>query len=485
MGSKFKCCLKPFNNLVCVRCLNVFHPSCLERKKGHILLLGYKVYCSSECEAEDSENEDKVTAYQKQLERLKVDLIQKDSYIRRQRKLSLDLESSACEIEGEYEKQKKAFHQNVSELKQKLAKMKDENMKLEEALERCSRDLEEANNKFRGVDETKKCMLTTIQTLDAENKVLSSEVLDLKTIYKDFHTLKQVSDGCTQTEVPECASEVPDCALVTNSGTATDGKSLIENHQQLDDACVRPKLPNSPGSGRISNNVLVLTDGYGKFLYDSLRREMIDSVSLRVVCWPGASFKQISRNSECYISDLSENDFVIVILNPDNLPVSLHDVTYLANRCFYVNLILCTSPTGYKISKSSKAVFNDIAMGNKELIRYVSNLKRLNTNVNVVDLSNKFRFRDFINNTFYLGFRGLLKLAKMLKDSIIGFESAAKDYCNLIHVPRIIECVPLGIGHMPSNIPDTVNKSPNPPQLGNIIEGSSFLTGTPARVTSP
>ena len=47
----FKCCQnKTFSNFCCIVCLNIFHPSCLERKPDWKQVEGYKIFCSLQCE---------------------------------------------------------------------------------------------------------------------------------------------------------------------------------------------------------------------------------------------------------------------------------------------------------------------------------------------------------------------------------------------------------------------------------------------------
>lgn len=267
-----------------------------------------------------------------------------------------------------------------------------------------------------------------------QNKVLSSKVLDLKTSQKDSRSLKQFDDKYIQTEIHDCA--------LPNDSVLDRNRNQSNAPQQLD-ISIQTETKDNPLSTRttskstskcILNKVLVLTDGYGKFMYESLRRQMSDSASLRIVCKPGASFREISANSECYINNLSENDFVIMIVHPDNLPVSLHDVTYLANKCFYANLILCIPPIGHL--KTAGAGIRGQTERNKDVTRYVVSLKSLNVNIDIADLSKRFRFSDFVKNTCYLKNRGLIKLAKFLKDAIINFASSAKSDCNLVQVSR-------------------------------------------------
>ncbi|CAH1099747.1 unnamed protein product [Psylliodes chrysocephalus] len=54
MGKYFKCCQnKIFVNYICIRCINIFHQSCLERMKNVKILKGYRVICSIECAEKD------------------------------------------------------------------------------------------------------------------------------------------------------------------------------------------------------------------------------------------------------------------------------------------------------------------------------------------------------------------------------------------------------------------------------------------------
>lgn len=69
----FKCCQnKNFSNYCCVSCLNIFHPSCLERKTEWKIVDGYKIYCSEQCKTE-KENQIDSNQLNDQLIRLKAE----------------------------------------------------------------------------------------------------------------------------------------------------------------------------------------------------------------------------------------------------------------------------------------------------------------------------------------------------------------------------------------------------------------------------
>ena len=73
MEGNFKGCLKkPFTNFVCVTCLEVFHTSCLERKK-YTTIRGHKIYCSGVCDWEGTDFEDKINRFKKEILKLKND----------------------------------------------------------------------------------------------------------------------------------------------------------------------------------------------------------------------------------------------------------------------------------------------------------------------------------------------------------------------------------------------------------------------------
>lgn len=61
MLNKFKCCeTKEFKKCICLVCFGTFRPSCLERNEHVIVIGGYRVNFSTECQLAAEEEEYKV-----------------------------------------------------------------------------------------------------------------------------------------------------------------------------------------------------------------------------------------------------------------------------------------------------------------------------------------------------------------------------------------------------------------------------------------
>ncbi|KAG5886255.1 hypothetical protein JTB14_020818 [Gonioctena quinquepunctata] len=87
-GRNFKCCRSTdFSNYCSMRCLNIFHPKCLEKKEDHVIVSSHKIPCSTKCaQAEESGHVDRTKELKHGIEQSRIELNENGSYIKRQKR---------------------------------------------------------------------------------------------------------------------------------------------------------------------------------------------------------------------------------------------------------------------------------------------------------------------------------------------------------------------------------------------------------------
>lgn len=154
--SHFKCCkTKEFTNFICVYCLGVFHPSCFERKYYKVIQ-GNKVYCSTKCEEQDKNRNEKLMSQLEQKDRilrkktedyekleidsertidelkelineLKNELREKENHYGRERRRTLDFEDEVFRNEEKFESDLKEKCAVINDLNHQMAELKNRN----------------------------------------------------------------------------------------------------------------------------------------------------------------------------------------------------------------------------------------------------------------------------------------------------------------------------------------------------------------------
>lgn len=192
----------------------------------------------------------------------------------------------------------------------------------------------------------------------------------------------------------------------------------------------------SQRSLRQRNRILLLTDEYGKYLFPHLDKLFSADYSVQVVCKTNAMFKDVINGQQKWISEFTNNDYVIVLAGLNNNDIALKDITLLSNMCFYTNLVLCTIPAKYDASIPYKS----IEIVNKKIINVVTNLRLYSTNINYLDLYGKFRYCDYSRGVF-LNNRGLAKMACFVRNAVINFKSSSFTCLKKIEAQPLLACV--------------------------------------------
>lgn len=214
--SYFKCCKsKEFVNLVCINCLNVFHPSCLERKT-YKPVQGYKVYCSAKCEgqykSEDNERlglqlETKekllkqkseelenleieknslIAELQDELSTLKKEIREKDEHYKRERRKTVDFEDEVYRNEESLHSELKQKAKAISELNCQIVEIKSSYQTIIQTHKEELNRMKSLESKLEDLKRENEQLSDSLLTLEEENarlnKKLERQLVDLKNL---------------------------------------------------------------------------------------------------------------------------------------------------------------------------------------------------------------------------------------------------------------------------------------------------------------
>ncbi|CAG9769995.1 unnamed protein product [Ceutorhynchus assimilis] len=300
---------------------------------------------------------------QEEVTKLRAENRAKDDHIKRLKRHTQDFEDEALNAEESFLSSMKQKKEEVKSLKQKIIELANINNSHLDELKKVKSKNEQLERDLKELSEIRDSMLTSIETLTAENELYLE---DLKRTKQNVFELNNVlsEERHTQTENSETAESIHG-----------SGSTMV-----------------------IIRKLVVLTDEYCRYLYEPLKKKIGNNITLQLISKHGASFSSINVDSDCYIDGLTSNDYVMVAVGSNNESISLHDVTLLANKCFYTNLIFCTSPARFDGSGRSFVV----EQLNNNLRRYASNLRMSSNTIGLIELSNKFYARHYCRNNYFL-----------------------------------------------------------------------------------
>lgn len=204
MTRSFKCCKnKDFLNYCCVECLNIFHPSCLERCSQVVKLGGYKIFCSEECQTNSVERENQCSLFKKEIESLEKELNQKDRYIERLRRSSQVFEDVVSEAEKSLTSKLDNLNQRNSCLETEMQKLKDNEQEALSQLESFNTVKQNLEREINELSNLNRNLIVTIETLEKDNMVLAKEIKMLQ------RRLETLTDGGSVVTCQHTPSEDP------------------------------------------------------------------------------------------------------------------------------------------------------------------------------------------------------------------------------------------------------------------------------------
>lgn len=355
MSRSFKCCRKDFSNYCCKICLNIFHPSCLDRIRNHVVVSGYRILCSKECQEIDNDNEAKEEKYNKLIETLKLDLTQKEVYIDRLRRTSRDLEVEAIESEREIAGQMKELNGTIDSLRGRLSELLEMNDVLKTELHRNEafvRKIEEERDELR---EIQKQMLCSVETLGEDNEAYKREVMELKKQLcgggKPSQTDATRVRGQTDEVENACiligkdnngadfvAREIEDCDLVCRSGSQPQKKLSCRP------VINRSLEVNQPSRG---GRVLILCDQYGSSLGRMVKLKL-QSCSVQTIMKPNAGYNEVIEDIVNLSKDFTTDDHIFILAGSNDFRLgrypSFKSINSKLKHCTHTNLHLVSVP---------------------------------------------------------------------------------------------------------------------------------------------
>lgn len=382
----------------------------------------------AEIESLNMQVEDLTKDMHEEIGKLSVINKNKDNYIKRLQRRTQDFEDSVSNNEllaenkiKTLEREKVEINKEILSLMEKYKELQEEKQLFEERLICMSREL--ADLKHITVN-----MKTTIETLTEDN---NTYVVDLKTANQELFALKDILLASQAKESPialkktideiEIENDVPssfmtpddELCLEVLTPAPTDLISLEEELSKANDEAVH-------GCTRVEEQkkkkVVFLTDDCGKHMYNYLIDSFGDDFYVQIICKPFAKFNDVASSIDCLVNELTMSDFVIVLAGVNNDDISVRNISSLANKCFFTNLLLCNIPVNVECRNAYRFYHVNNKISNSAL-----NLGFYSNNVKYLNLENEFDQGCYFRNSIYLNRRGRRLLANLIFKKVINF----------------------------------------------------------------
>ncbi|CAG9763985.1 unnamed protein product [Ceutorhynchus assimilis] len=488
----FKCCKKIFSSFVCIVCIDVFHGSCLDRKSDVVRLGGCRILCSPLCQRSHQIAEEQEENYKGVIDKLRNEITEKESCLKRLKRSSKVFEDDIMETEQSYIGTIEEQKQRIIQLKGEISFLNEANIKLEVDIKNTEERMVEFKQQIQGLTEMSNGMITSIRVLENENRLYLEELSELK----QGGTEKTMNSTGIQTDLVDNTNGVMPTTIellevekrmfedriaqnVVNEKSSRDQADVGSKNKIGKDNANNNQKNLRPVSSVKKNKLLFLTDEFGKYLYPYLLNQFSSHFEVQVMCKPNALFNSVIKDS-C-LADFNKSDFVIVLAGTNNYNIKLNDITKLANQCFYTNLILCTVPAKHE----DGSPFKGIEIVNRQIVTYVSNLRKFSNNINYVDLYNKFRYSDYVSRNVFLNSKGLSKMAIFIHAAVDGFFQATSFSClreirlqaSAVSVDEVISSVCNDVDNNVSNIDPTIIVIDD--ELSTNMNSTNFLDVPP------
>lgn len=375
MEGHYKCCRKKeFTGLICVVCLGVYHPSCLERKKQFRSLEGYKIYCSEMCERGDVdpsrkanhfceeiaklkysikereiaiermeyENRERVDEMQRVIDQLQSDMEQKEVHIKRMSKRTQDFEEEVFEIESRDTQKLKEQSETILRLNREVIEAREEMRRHEADLVSRDGEIDALNNRIRELDQIGREMVESIRILEEENSRGFRELSNLREVVR---VLRRRSVGSDMAE---------------GGGSQDVGRGgfvgATQSSQDLDKSATQ-KAGRIQGedSGVKPGRILILCDETGRklrdFIVSKLEYKGYTNYVIETVIKPGAMYESVIEDMIALTSGYTDRDYVIALAGVNDfrngISPSVAGINSRIRYCTHTNLIFSTVPCAH------------------------------------------------------------------------------------------------------------------------------------------
>lgn len=165
--------------------------------------------------------------------------------------------------------------------------------------------------------------------------------------------------------------------------------------------------------------LLVLCDSHGRGLSSILKDLIGDRFHVEVFFKPNATVKQIVEDIQNLTKYFTTDDHVVIIggtndVNSNNI---IRCVTKIANLCFKTNVIISTIP--YRYDTPHWNVNQNIYMINKRIYKSISNFRRYNSNICVLDFNLHLNCNNYVVDGVHLNKSGKQILGENLSNVLI------------------------------------------------------------------
>lgn len=410
MEGNFKCCKKKeCNHYVCVACLSVFHSSCLEKKKSHISLGGYKIYCSEKCQKVDPldeisklkqiiqdknlaiekakyEEDEKIDTLNDVIMSLRNEILDKDAHIGRLNKRNADFEDEVLERENIDIQTLKEQRDTILSLNGSITKLKIDIEQYEEELVARAHEILKLENRVKDLDEVSRQMVATIRTMEHENDNYFNEILILRDQINSLVGTKNVSKAPVPRSGKE-ESKNKEQTVQNRSKPMAPMERKNPNGRKTSRA-MEKQISDMQSEETASQKVLILCDQHGRHLGKILHNKK-KRLNIETIIKPFALYHDIIKNLPNLLVDYSQNDYVVIIGGTNDLwrekfP-QLEHLNKILRSCTQTNILFLSVPYCKNISLN-----NFIYEYNCELSKHLTRLNNFTEcNIMFVDVNNK------------------------------------------------------------------------------------------------
>lgn len=372
--------------MCCIQCLNIFHYSCIAKKKSVIQLEAHKVICSKECEKQrkdrenemevmtgqfdklvmelrekkesllkiEEESEIKIAELYDEIGRLTIENKEKGVFIQRLERRSTDFEDEVLSTEQNYISKIDEQKVRICKLNKEILEFVQKNSALKDECERVRVELDRVKKEVSECNQLRESMLISIETLTEENHVYVSELKNLRCENMNLRDAVREMEEC-QLNIDEsrCDIDVSKADVMCDAEYPTpDKESLVSNQTDLlKDSTGRPLRQGVETVVRNFSRVLILCDENGRDLH-TLLKEKLKTCGARfmveTLIKPGASFDRVTEDIKSLTKDYCSMDYVIVVAGSNDFKRNKYPSFRLlvdkVRHCSHTNMVLLSVP---------------------------------------------------------------------------------------------------------------------------------------------
>lgn len=410
----FKCCKnKEFNNYCCKVCYGIFHESCLTRKKSVVVVGGHVILCSKECKEIDTthindikileeslenakkENSIKERTFEeiskkydidmeemrKCIEDLSKEIREKDSYIKRLKRNTQDFEDQVFEQEQNMNLQIKEQRDLISGLIREKNELFHINEDLKVKLEENTEQQKIIENQLEEFNNIKKDMISTIQTLTADNDTYASEVLQLRNkLYGEsrYNTDVQTESSDAKMDQEKNRKSKSGFETIQHVGRERQDKDYMQTHTNAGVTKGNLTTDNTTDNDNIfkkTRRLMILSDEYGRYLDYFIKRKD-RTVQTETIIKPGASMGNVIADIVDLTKGYTLDDYVVIIAGSNDFRLKKHinfrEINSKIRFCTNTNIIFTSVPSIY-FSQNQRKLINEF---NSKIADYACRLDR-------------------------------------------------------------------------------------------------------------